>query len=154
MGAHRRLLTSKSGPEGRGRGAPPKYTENRPNTLRTLCAISTEHRYYVFTLNICVFFVFVSVDFRCILGGYPPPGPLLTSKVAGGRPRRLRDDFSTIFDGFGSPFGVPGWALWGSFWRMFFETDLFKVMFSDLWGLPQKRPISIKNRHKIVSEPP
>ena len=27
------------------------------------------------------------------------------SEVAGGSPRRLRDDFLTIFDGFGSPFG-------------------------------------------------
>ena len=67
------------------------------------------------------------------MGGTPLRDHFLTSKVAGGRPRRLRDDFATIFYGFGSPFGVPGWALWGSFWRMFFETDLFKVFFSDIF---------------------
>ena len=58
-----------------------------------------------------------SVEFRYMLGGTP-------LKVAAGHPRRLRDDFATIFDRFGSPLGDPGGALWGSFWCMFLETDL------------------------------
>ncbi len=71
----------------------------------------------------------ISVFVQSILGvfwGVPP------IKVAGGRPRRLRDDFGTIFVGFGSPFGVPRGALWGSFWRMFFETGPFKTILSDM----------------------
>ena len=53
-------------------------------------------------------------------------------KVAGRHPRRLKYDFVTILYRFGSPFGVPGGALWEQFWRMFFETDLFKICVSDI----------------------
>ena len=48
----------------------------------------------------------ILVDFRYILGGTP-------LKVAGGCPRRLRDDFGTIFDAFCPPLGEPRGSLWG-----------------------------------------
>ena len=71
----------------------------------------------------------ISLIFRWIFGVFWGSTPL---KVAGGRPRQLRDDFGTIFVGFWFPFGVPGGALWGSFWRMFFETTLFIIIVSDV----------------------
>ena len=66
-------------------------------------------------------------------GGTPLRDHFLTSKVAGGRPRWLRDDFVTFFYGFGYPFGVPYGHSGGHFGAFFFETDLFKVFFSDLF---------------------
>ncbi len=39
-------------------------------------------------------------------------------------PRRLRDDFVMIFDGFGPPFGVPGGALWDHFGACFVKWSL------------------------------
>ncbi len=83
-----------------------KYRAERPPFF---CAFwsKTEYPYSAKkTSNIVRF----SVDFRWIFEGGSPPGPLfevkalrdhfLRSKVAGGRPRRLRDDFVMIFDGF------------------------------------------------------
>ena len=60
-------------------------------------------------------FVQFPADVLYVLGG-----PL---KVAGGRPRRLGEYFVMIVDGFGSALGVPGGALWGSFFlkRTFFK---------------------------------
>ncbi len=75
-----------------------------------------------------MFYFYFSVDFRCILGGGTPSGTTFDVKVAGGRPRWLGDDFSTIFRGIWVSFGVPGWAL-GVLWRMFFETDPFESHF-------------------------
>ncbi len=64
------------------------------------------------------------------LGWVPPSGTTFDVKSRRWAPTAAH---STIFDGFGSPFGVSGWALWGSFWRMFFETDLFNLLFSDIF---------------------
>ncbi len=44
---------------------------------------------------------------------------------AGGSPRRLRDDFGMIFDGFWSPFGEPRGPLWGSFGRQSLQLGAF-----------------------------
>ncbi len=83
---------------------------------------------YPYSAKIASNFANCSVDFRYILGGYP-------LKFAGRHPRRLRDDFVTIFDGFGLPFGVLGGALWGYFGRMFCEMDLFYIFYSYFVGL-------------------
>ncbi len=62
-----------------------------------------------------------------IFGVFWEEGPLrdhfLRSKVASGRPRWLRDDFVTIFGGFGPPFGEPRGALWGAFGRHSLEME-------------------------------
>ena len=44
-----------------------------------------------------------------------------------------------IFDGFVPPFGVPGGALWGSFWRMFCEMDPFKSIVRVILSDSEKR---------------
>ena len=58
--------------------------------------------------NSCVF----RMIFGVFWGGPPIRNNFLRSKVAGGRPRRLRDDFVMIFGGFW-PFGEPRGTLWG-----------------------------------------
>ena len=78
---------------------------------------------YPYSAKIPSKFVRFSVDFRCILGGPPLRDNFLRSKVAGGRPRRLRDDFVTIFDGFWPPFGEPRGSLWGSFGRQSLQME-------------------------------
>ena len=66
------------------------------------------------------------------LGWQGPP------KVTCRHPGRLRDDFFMIFDGLGPPFRVPGGALWGTFWCMFCEIDLFKPIFRSIFSDSEK----------------
>ncbi len=61
----------------------------------------------------CVFLMISGVFWE----GDPLRDHFFRSEVAGGRPRRLRDDFVTILGGFGPPFGESRGALWGAFGR-------------------------------------
>jgi hypothetical protein len=74
--------------------------------------------------------------FFCNFGGhfgdFGCQGP---PKVTCRHPRRLRDDFLMIFDGFGSPFRGPGGALWGTFWCMFCEMYIFSQIVRGIFGL-------------------
>ena len=75
-----------------------------------------------------------------ILGVFWEGDPLrdhfLRSEVAGGRPRRLRDDFVTILGGFGLPFGEPRGALWGAFGRHSLQMErLFGFVRCFFWCL-------------------
>ena len=55
--------------------------------------------------------------------GVPLRDHFLRSEVAGGRPRRPRGDFVSIFSGFGPPFGDPRGALWGAFGRQSLQME-------------------------------
>ena len=86
--------------------------------------------------------VFVSVDVRYILEGVPPIKVDCVTILA---------QLSSIWDAKGlpqcnlppnyhpkvklwGPFGVPGGALGGLFWRMFCETGLFSLIFGDIFS--------------------
>ncbi len=90
-------------------------------------------------------------------GDFGSQGP---PKVTCRHPWRLRDDFFMVFDGFGVPFRVPGGALWGTFWCMFCEMDLFHSFletFSDSekgakTELPKGGRHTIRSRRRMFRE--
>ena len=59
--------------------------------------------------------------------------------TAAGSPRRLRDDFGMIFDGFRSPFGEPRGSLWGSFGRQSLQPGAFMSIFRCFFWCLKKR---------------
>ncbi len=91
----------------RARSTPPYFYEIQDGTPANFVFEVFSKSCYLYSAKMSHTFVYFSVDVRCILGGPPVWDPFLMSRVAGGRPRRLRDDFVNIFDGFGPPFGDP-----------------------------------------------
>ncbi len=70
-------------------------------------------------------------------------------KVAGGRPRRLRDDFVMILDGIWPPFGEPRGSLWGSFGRQSLKMERLCCFFCVCFGASKK---GAKQLPKVVKK--
>ena len=84
-----------------------------------------------FSVHIYIYiYIYIFVFFE---GGEGTP-----LKVAGGRPRRLRDDFVPIFDGFWPPFGEPRGSLWGSFGRQSLKMERLCRFFGAFFGASKK----------------
>ncbi len=92
---------------------------------------------YPYSANISSNFVILLEDFMCFffVGGGGGGTPL---KVAGRHPRRLRDDFVTIVDGFWYPFGSPGDHFGGHLGARVSKWSVY-VDFSVLFLVPLKK---------------
>ena len=89
---------------------------------------------------------------------WEPPGPLWGQGVSQETPRVT---FFRILRHFWPPFRVPGGALWGSFWRMFCEMDLFSLIVGCIfrplkkerkWSSPRGAGHAIRSRRRMFRE--